>query len=459
MTTQAHENLASARRPLRLRVRNVYGWPLTSALLAVTVSLAFDAHSLSALGVGVVAYSFVRYVESLGSSLAIIEIISLIAAIQWIGAPFIAYSMGNQEPKYRMYVSEQEYMSFVVPALLLFILGMEVVRDHSDFGTVIYRLKNALSGHSNRAYLLIATGLLAGFGSSYVPVSLRFAAFFVTQLEYIGVLLMILSKGRKKWLVVGLVLSLTAVTSLNTGVFHNLILWSTFIFSFICLERQFRRSTKYASIVLGMAALILLQSVKSEYRRLVFEEGYSGSRVALVADLMVNSSRERTSASFVNARFNQGWIISAVMRWVPRARPFEEGETVKVAIRASLVPRFLVGKETVSVSRNFEKFTGLSVAKNTSMGISVLGEAYVNFGKTGGSIFMLVWGLLIGFVAKYLLVLARKQPTLIVWAPLIFLQVVKAETELLVVLNHGIKAIAFTWVFYFVARRFLRLNL
>jgi hypothetical protein len=147
------------------------------------------------------------------------------------------------------------------------------------------------------------------------------------------------------------------------------------------------------------------------------------------------------------------------MNYVPRNRPHENGATIVDAVRDSMVPRFLVDKKRVWVSDKFMQYTGLRVGKTTSMGISVLGEAYVNFGKFGGAWFMLAWGVFTGLIFRLLIRQSEKRPTLILWAPLIFLQVVKAETELLVVLNHLVKAIVFTWAFYWFTVRVLRWQL
>jgi len=89
------------------------------------------------------------------------------------------------------------------------------------------------------------------------------------------------------------------------------------------------------------------------------------------------------------------------------------------------------------------------------MGISVLGEAYANFGSFGGAIFMLFWGVIIAFIMRMIVLVSLTHPTIILWAPLIFLQMVKAETELVVVLNHGIKTSIVIAIFYITAKKIL----
>jgi hypothetical protein len=93
------------------------------------------------------------------------------------------------------------------------------------------------------------------------------------------------------------------------------------------------------------------------------------------------------------------------------------------------------------------------------MGVSIVGEAYINFGKNGAVMFMMLWGLFLGKVWTWLLLKLKQNLLLLAFLPLIFLQVVKAETELVVVLNHLIKASIVVFAFFWAVKRFLNWNL
>jgi len=84
------------------------------------------------------------------------------------------------------------------------------------------------------------------------------------------------------------------------------------------------------------------------------------------------------------------------------------------------------------------------------MGASLLGEGYANFGYTGAIVFMFVIGLFYRFALNTIYKIADKYPTVILWIPLIFLQVVKAESDLLRVLNHLVKASLLVFLIYWV---------
>ncbi len=143
------------------------------------------------------------------------------------------------------------------------------------------------------------------------------------------------------------------------------------------------------------------------------------------------------------------------MAYVPKSHTFEEGRTISSAIKASFVPRFLLEKRVVSVSDGFRSYTGLTVNEKTSFGISVLGEAWVHFGSYG-IFLMAAIGAFFGVIMRLVLVAARSFPTIVLWTPLLFLQAAKAETELVIVLNHLAKTGALIAVMYFIAYRFLK---
>jgi len=140
--------------------------------------------------------------------------------------------------------------------------------------------------------------------------------------------------------------------------------------------------------------------------------------------------------------------------------PFAGGETIVIAIKASILPRFLFPDKPIAGGKqNYEKYVGFGLQSSTSMGISLLGEAYINFGVQGAWIFMFIFGLISSFVIQRFFLLAAQYPTIWLWFPLILLHFVKAETELLVQLNFLVKSILMVYVFVWANKHFLRLKL
>jgi len=159
-------------------------------------------------------------------------------------------------------------------------------------------------------------------------------------------------------------------------------------------------------------------------------------------------------------RINQGWIIARIMSWTPRYEPFANGETIIEALQASFMPRFLFPDKVKAGGRTyFTRFTGKDISDNTSMGLSLLGESYANFGITGGAFFMFVIGFFYNYVIKFIYTIARKRPTMIFFLPLIFLQVVKAETDFSVIINHLFKASIVVALVFWGMKQFFNIRL
>src|SRR5690606_8294988 len=237
--------------------------------------------------------------------------------------------------------------------------------------------------------------------------------------------------------------------------------WSTLFYTFWAIKSKPSARSKLLTMAGGFVMLIVIQSVKADYRALL-KQGFDGNVVGLFLGTVNQQYEsgfldEEEDTASLNVRLNQGWIISAIMDHVPRNLEFAGGATIKEAIVASLVPRFLnPDKKEAGGQENFTKYTGLPLSDNTSMGLSIIGEFYANYGVLIGIFMMGLWGLFLAFIWKKLIANTYKVPLLIFFLPLIFLQVIKAETELVVVLNHLLKSIITVALFFWVTKRYLK---
>lgn len=411
---------------------------------------------LSFVGLGILLLVLISFFRKLGATLPIPEFLLSIAGLQWILGPILAYDSPVQHYKYHMYVSQEEYMAFVVPAygvfagimLLLkkdiYILGEQDLQKYSSFGKKI---------------LLI--GILADVFNNFAPASLGFFLFLLAQLKFIGAGLLLFSPSRKNRWFFYVAIAYLFISSLSNAMFHDFLLWGSFFFMIWALKYNPGFYKKLLILLGALVLIISIQTAKSAFREQVWS-GYQGDKISLFIEIL---DREFNNADFtqeteqqdLNIRLNQGWIISAVMKEVPANEPFAQGTTVQEAVSASLLPRFLApDKKTAGGQDNFMKYTGLDLGQNTSMGLSVLGEAYANFGGFGGIWFMFLYGLFLIIVWNKIITISTEHPLLIFFIPLLFFQVVKAETELVVVLNHLVKAGITVVLFFWFSRKYLK---
>ncbi|WP_282780608.1 hypothetical protein [Phaeodactylibacter xiamenensis] len=425
-------------------------------LMACSLNGTLLISTLGLITSGLILYSFMQKV---GKTLPIFDLLLLIAALQWVVGPWLSYTFFDDHYKYHMYVPEQDYMWLAVPAIIFLSLGLfyrKVDREQLEINLIQYS-ENLIQVQSKLPYWLIGMGVFFSFTGNFVPSFLKFVFFLLANIKYIGLIYLLFSRHKSKWLIIAGAWVLTLLSSVRAGMFHDLLLWTAMIVLYVAFVIKPTIRQKGIALITGFLLVFILQIVKQEYRQQVWFEGYSGDRVSLYTDLVsnqiknTNSLFSKESFSGLVTRINQGWINSKVMEHVPKQEPFANGETILDAVSASLLPRFLApDKKRAGGKENFERFTGFQLL-SASMGISLLGEGYANYGIYGAWLFLFLVGLFYASVLNFFYHYSRKHPTLLFWLPLIFLQVVKAETELVVVLNHLVKSLILVLGFFWAA--------
>jgi hypothetical protein len=321
-------------------------------------------------------------------------------------------------------------------------------------------MKKYLGEHPYLGFVLAGIGLLAGFMSKSLPSSLTFLMFLVTNLQYVGVYLILFGSSRFKWLFFAGIMGLAIFAAVLQGMFGELIQWFMLSLLIVAMVVRIPMWGKVSLLLAGLFLIMLVQSTKEEYRMATWYAESTQSNQEIYKEIILSrlSSPEFLfeSAPLENmgARLNQGWIIARIMNHMPEKYPFVHGETIENAFMASLLPRFLApGKAMAGGRANFERFTGTELPETTSMDISLVGEGYANFGKTGAIIFVFLVSLFYNWVIIKIIALSKKNPTLIVWIPFLFFQVMKAETDFTTVFNYLTKAAVVTIAVFFVTNR------
>jgi hypothetical protein len=437
-------------------------------IIGLAVFASFEVFTglyfMSGLGMALFAGIAVKFVQDLGKRIEIRDLISFMSVLQWVVGPILAYNYLPYDDLYYMAVPEEVYMDFVVPACYFMAIGLyfplrdERIINHED----IDRMKTYLGEYPYIGYVLAAIGLAAGFASKMLPPSLRFIGFLLTNLQYVGVYMILFGNGKFKWLVFAGIMGLAASAAVLQGMFGELVQWLMLSFLIIAMVVQIPMWGKVSIIVVGLMLMLLIQSTKQEYRMATWyaESTKSNSQIynEIIASRLSNPGQLFNTEVLGNmgARLNQGWIIARIMGYMPEKTPYVRGETVKKALYASLLPRFLVPSKARAGGRaNFERFTGTPLPESTSMDISLVGEGYANFGPYGGIVFLFLVSLFYNWVIIFVIQLAKKNPTLVIWIPFLFFQVMKAETDFATVFNYLTKASVIAFAVFYATKQVL----
>lgn len=174
----------------------------------------------------------------------------------------------------------------------------------------------------------------------------------------------------------------------------------------------------YKKLTIGLGVLlvlagIFLQPVKLEYRYTVTRIEDTGRHLTLSEKTklygaimwanwtgeQIKSYYDESASMQAGKRYAMLPILEILLSETPRNIPYQLGKTFKFVL-FSPIPRFLYPDKPTAQEANtwFAKAYGLvdtEIAKRTMVGISHLGEVYVNFGVIGIPCFFLLYGFVI----------------------------------------------------------------
>jgi hypothetical protein len=122
--------------------------------------------------------------------------------------------------------------------------------------------------------------------------------------------------------------------------------------------------------------------------------------------------------------------------------PFSNGSELYQIIEAAIMPRILAPNKLNAGDRTlFSKYSGIPLTEGTSMGLSSLGDAYLNFNVFGGIILMFILGLFYSEVLNFFYKKSRDFPMVILFMPLVFYYPIRPDCEMQTILGHLVKSV------------------
>ncbi|MBS1596787.1 MAG: hypothetical protein JST75_01075 [Bacteroidetes bacterium] len=358
--------------------------------------------------------------------------------------------------KYMPIISDQ-YFSFATPAILAMVIGLRLPlgkrKINKDPKMYLENVKKYLQTRGNLGLILIAIGVASSLLDFLSPSNLRYVFYLLDHLTYVGVFYVFYSHSKRKHLIVPGVILLMITQSIITGMFGELIFMLACSLVLILLGKKIRFERKLAYVIAGIFLIVVIQSIKLDYRKRSWLEGTGADPLyfaELISDRISDPSTmiEEKALFGIAVRMNQGWLVATTMDRVPAKFPFANGETIWKSVAAAILPRFLwPDKPDAGGKSNIKRFWGFNLV-GYSMNIGPLGEAYGNFGIVGGVFYMFFYGLFFNIALSWILKLAEKRPTLILWLPFLFFYAIGVETDLLTTMGSLIKAAFFTWLVF-----------
>ena len=429
------------------------------------------------LSVAFFLYYILSVVDDLGKRLVILDIAILISIITCLIVPILGYhqfNSGNLQSrlwvKY-MRVPSEQYYSYMLPAVMAMTAGIKIplFYRNKNYTTELRYMTNVkayLADVKWQGLIMVIIGLLASSLRDKVPAAISFICFLLSYLMFVGIFYCLYSNIPFKRTIMIAVFGLLLVRSVTAGMFGEMVFMGALTVVLILLGYKISFGRKLVIMMAGIFGIILLQAVKPAFRKQTWSGKNAGNELSIFTNVLGEKISKPTSLFtdqsilFVTyVRFNQGQVISNVLRSVPSRYPYANGETIAISLAATLVPRFLwPDKPEAGGAYNFKRFLGAKL-KGWSENISPFGEAYGNFGVTGGIIFMFFFGLFFNFLFRWLLKIAVNTPSLILWFPYLFFYAISIETDVLTMINSFAKAAVFTYFVYKISRHIFKLKI
>lgn len=441
---------------MKIDIFKIYYLLLVFFVLLIISNNLPEVYYLSWIGIFFFAYIAYDFINQLGKAIPIRPLMLLIAFVQWVIAPFLSYHFFPNSQFYYMQIPEETYMSFIIPAILAFYIGLKIklVFSDTDYVNLYYESEND-EILKKRGVFLYFIGVLAYIIAPFAPNALLFAIFLLNKLQFIGAFYLFAANVRYKYLwLMGAFVPVVLAAGKST-VFHDMLLWGGYMFIMYAFFKKITLFRKLLIVAGGIFLIMFIQYIKADYRKQLITQGTS-DRTELIIEVANKNYEEQglTDKYFQNFvdRLNQGWIIARIMRVVPAYEPFAEGETIRNGIVASLVPRLFNPDKIQSGGANFERFTHMEL-RGTSMNLGLVGEAYANYGIQGGVIFMFIIGLFFNISLYILKRYAKNTYEVYLWIPFLFLYVVKAEEDFSTMFNQFTKAVLVIYIIFWLMNK------
>lgn len=413
-------------------------------------------------------YFLLDFLAGLGKRIVILDLSMIIAALTCLVMPVIFYHIYTAtNPLARLWgkympLPEDEYFSFAVPSVIAMAIGYRVsvvkLRYSKNPKQYLDNVKQYLADKPKLGLILVYVGVGAGVVGIFMPAALKEVFFLAAHLTFVGVFYVIYSPNKKKRNIIIFALALMLGQTIATGMFGEMVNMLACSVVLILLGKKISFPLKLGVAVAGVFFLLVLQSVKVDYRERIWN-GTGGADPAYFAQLITEKTTNPSELLgnpnklfFVAVRANQGWLIARTINHVPSDYPFANGETIWQSVAAAFVPRLLwPDKPEAGGKANLKRFWGINIS-GFSMNIGPIGEAYANFGTTGGVIYMFFYGLFFSVMMSVILKRAEKRPSLVLWIPFLFFYAIGVETDLLTTMGSLIKGVIFTYIVFWIFR-------
>ncbi|GAA4753515.1 hypothetical protein GCM10023229_38270 [Flavisolibacter ginsenosidimutans] len=389
------------------------------------------------------------------------EYILVMYGLNYLFASALQYYAPTQSISiYRMRIPEDEYFALAIPSMFCFHLGLYMFKTkvfEPNFN--LTAIQSRLNQNVLRQWLIV--GIALNIIRPFFPGELSYIIYLLAGIRYVALFgLFLIDRKKYKWYLYVL-LFLEVAAALREGMFHDLVIWVVFFGMFWTYLKKPSAGTKAILGVAVVLCLYFLQITKAGYREKLHSGG--GSGIGTFSTALANNNKGGGVFSMVNftesiVRANQGWIFASSVNRMNRIKDYQGLAVVKKYAEAAFLPRFLAPDKIQAGDKAiFNRFSGVTILGNTSMGLGIFADGYIGYGMYGSLIFAFVFGLIVAYVFKVVERWSRISPFFIFFFYVILNYAVRADCETQTMMTHLVKGlIIFGLIMAYYKRYFAR---
>ncbi len=430
-------------------------WYAYFSVFVLLLLLFPDLSWFSRIAIMIATHQFMLVFYSFGYVIPVRYLAGALMCLQMLVGPTLAYNGLDQfqYAKYKMQVPESVYFSYAIPAVICFIIGLHLFSrlrgEKIDQGGIKLFVKQ----NPDLMYYFIGIGFFASFVAGFFGPELGFVFYLIAGFKFVGAFILIIGSEKLKPAPLVLVFGSIVVSSLGSAMFHDLVTWTVFILAVFAIKYKPSLPTKIGAAFAFLLVIVVIQQLKGVYREATQFQGKRGD-VGAFDDALDEAQDEgslfdKGSLARSNVRINQGFIITYIIKHVPAREPYSEGGELYKILEAAFLPRVLAPNKLKAGDNSLVyKYSGIILRKHTSMSLSSMGDAYINFGAFGGSIFMFLLGLMFNIVLIGFQRYGVRMPVALLFVPLVFYFPIRPDTALQTSLGHLVKASFLLWIVF-----------
>ncbi|GAB4034199.1 hypothetical protein [Spirosoma gilvum] len=414
-----------------------------------------------ALAVAFSVYSFQTFFSQISQRVAVLECAGAIATFEILLIPAVTYWVFPAS----MPIESDIYFRYALPACVLFYVGISGWANPSaeqPHRIILSQAAQYLQHRQAAGISLFCIGLAGFIVKRSWPEGPSFMGTLPMNCLLTSALYGQYAKSAFRIPLICVVVAVLLMNTIQTGMFGELFFWSLLglLVSSVGLAHPLTVRTKITTLSLAFGVLLLIQSIKGEYRHRTWGHVRTerSADPALMADLVVNRlthpEKLLNAAQFFRSfvRFNQGIMIGSAMTKVPVYEDYADGE-VLLSFLSPFVPRFIwASKPLAGGFENIRRYTSLPQFDNTSMNLSPIGEGYANFGY-GGLLFAWFYGVVLRSCFQAVFRFAGQMPSVVLWIPMLFIGCLTMETDVFSTWGSLVNSALFIALLYWILKR------